>query len=94
MTPEEVDKLIKAARASRQGLCDVFMISLACRHGLRVSELVDLRGSAIDWKRADIAVNGLRNGKDTCLPLEGATYGRSERSTDRQSDEYVVMSER
>jgi type 1 fimbriae regulatory protein FimB len=64
-------------------------ISLAWHHG---SELVDLRWSAIDWKRADIAVNRLKN---TCQPLEGGDL-RALRALyrDRQSDEYVFMSER
>jgi integrase len=39
------------------------MISLACHHGLRAPEFVGRRWSAIDWKRADIAVNRLKNGK-------------------------------
>jgi integrase len=47
------------------------MIGLAWYHGPRASELVDLRWSAIDWKRADIAVTRLKNGKDTRQPLEG-----------------------
>jgi integrase len=39
---------------------------------MRVSELVEQCWSAIDWKRADIAVNRLKNGKDTRQPLDGA----------------------
>jgi integrase len=70
-TPEQVEALIKAARQNRHGPRDALMISLAWHHGLRASEFVDLRWSAIDWKRADIAVNRLKNGKDTRQPLEG-----------------------
>ena len=71
------------------------MVSLAWHHGLRASELVDLRWSAIDWKRADIAVNRLKNGKDTRQPLEGGDL-RALRALYRDctSDEYVFMSER
>jgi integrase len=92
LTPEQVEALIKAARSNRHGLRDALMISLAWHHGLRASELVDLHWSAIDWKRADIAVNRLKNGKDTRQPLEGGDLRALYR--DRQSDEYVFMSER
>jgi type 1 fimbriae regulatory protein FimB/type 1 fimbriae regulatory protein FimE len=45
LTPEQVEALIKAARANRHGQRDALMISLAWHHGLRASELVDLRWS-------------------------------------------------
>jgi integrase len=72
LTPEQLEALIKTARTNRHGLRDGLMISLAWHHGFRASELVDLRWSAIDWKRADIAVTRLKNGKDTRQPLDGA----------------------
>jgi integrase len=95
LTPEQVEALVKAAKDNRHGLRDALMISLAWHHGLRASELVDLRWSAIDWKRSDIAVNRLKNGKDTRQPLSGTDL-RSLRALyrDRPSDEYVFMSER
>jgi integrase len=95
LTPEQVEALIKAARQNRHGQRDALMISLAWHHGFRVSELVDLRWSAIDWKRADIAVNRLKNGKDTRQPLDGADL-RVLRALyrDRTSDEYLFVSER
>jgi type 1 fimbriae regulatory protein FimB/type 1 fimbriae regulatory protein FimE len=77
LTPDQVEALIKAARTNRHGARDALMISLTWHHGFRVSELVDLRWSAIDWKRADIAVNHLKNGKDTRQPLDGADLRRS-----------------
>jgi integrase len=71
LTPEQVAALVKAARTNRHGLRDALMISLAYHHGLRASELVDLRWNAVDWKRADVAVTRLKNGKDTRQPLDG-----------------------
>jgi type 1 fimbriae regulatory protein FimB/type 1 fimbriae regulatory protein FimE len=71
------------------------MISLARHHGLRVSELVALRWNAIDWKRADIAITRLKNGKGNRQPLDGADL-RALRALyrERSSDEWVFMSER
>jgi integrase len=62
LTPDQVQALIKAARSGRHGNRDALMISLAWHHGLRVSELIALRWSDIDWKRADMAVTRLKNG--------------------------------
>src|SRR5262249_48630997 len=43
LTEAEVERLMKAAKANRQGQRDATMILLAFRHGLRAAELVDLR---------------------------------------------------
>jgi hypothetical protein len=75
MTPDEVDKLIKAAWASRHGLRDALMISHAWHHGLRVSELVDLRWSPIDWKRADIAVLSLSRSTSRIFRMGSLSWG-------------------
>jgi site-specific recombinase XerD len=71
LTPEQVEAPVKAARTNRHGLRDALMISLAWHHGFRVSEVVDLGWSAIDWKRAYSAVTRIKNGKDTRQPLDG-----------------------
>ena len=60
--------LIKAAKAGRYGQRDALMISLAYHHGLRVTELVELRWNAIDFKRADIAINRLKGSKSNRQP--------------------------
>ena len=49
LTPTEVDKLRKAARSlGRHGDRNDTMILLAYRHGLRVSELINLRWDQLD----------------------------------------------
>jgi type 1 fimbriae regulatory protein FimB/type 1 fimbriae regulatory protein FimE len=45
----EVERLVEAAKDNRWGLRDATMVLLAFRHGLRASELVDLR-----WEQADL----------------------------------------
>jgi integrase len=49
-------------------LRDALMISLAYHHALRVSELIGTRWNAIDWKRADVAVNRLKGSKSNRQP--------------------------
>jgi type 1 fimbriae regulatory protein FimB len=71
------------------------MISLAYHHGLRVSELIGMRWNAIDWKRADVAVNRLKGSKSNRQLLDGNDL-RSLRALyrERASDEYAFVSER
>ena len=51
LTEAEIEKLIKAASKNRWGHRDATMILVAYRHGLRVSELVDLRWDQIDFNQ-------------------------------------------
>lgn len=95
LTPDQVAILIKTARQNRHGTRDALMISLAYHHGLRVSELLELRWNAIDWKRADVAVNRLKGSKSNRQPPNGGDL-RALRALHRErtSDEYVFVSER
>ena len=43
LTEREVERLVEAAKDNRYGHRDATMVLLAFRHGLRASELVDLR---------------------------------------------------
>ena len=43
LTEREVERLVEVAKDNRWGLRDATMVLLAFRHGLRASELVDLR---------------------------------------------------
>ena len=51
LTEAEVETLAATARKNSQGLRDWLMVTLAYRHGLRASELVDLQRSDIDLAR-------------------------------------------
>jgi integrase len=57
LTDAEVASLIEAAKSNRYGHRDATMVLVAFRHGLRVSELVDLRWDQIDFERATLADN-------------------------------------
>jgi type 1 fimbriae regulatory protein FimB/type 1 fimbriae regulatory protein FimE len=56
LTDAEVERLTEAAKANRWGQRDTTMILVAYRHGLRATELVDLRWDQIDFERATLAV--------------------------------------
>src|SRR5438034_8633083 len=52
LTEAEVDRLIEAAKGNRWGNRDAAMILLAYRHGLRASELIDLRWDQVEFRTA------------------------------------------
>ena len=62
LTEAEVERLTEAAKANRYGHRDATMILVAYRHGLRVSELVDLRWDQIDLETATLAVRRVKKG--------------------------------
>ena len=71
LTRAEVDRLIDAAKANRWGHRDATMILVAFRHGLRSSELVDLRWDQIDFTHAVLHVRRAKKGTPATHPVVG-----------------------
>ena len=71
LTETEVEKLIEAAKANRYGHRDATMILVAYRHGLRASEICDLRWDQIDFASATLHVHRVKNGKPSTHPVRG-----------------------
>ena len=95
LTPAELDELIKTAKGNRHGHRDATMILLAFRHGLRASELCDLRWDQVLFDTADLDVRRLKGSKDTMHPLQGDEL-RALRRLKREQvpSEFVFTSER
>ena len=96
LTPPEVDKLQKAARSlGRHGDRNATMILLAYRHGLRVSELINLRWDQLDLDQGLLHVRRLKHGVPSTHPLTG-TEIRALRKLKRLAGESpsVFLSER
>lgn len=95
LTPEEVDKLIEAARKNRYGHRDATMILVAYRHGLRVSELIDLRWDQLDWTVATLHVRRAKGGVPSVHPIRGDEL-RALRRLQRESpaSPFMFVSER
>jgi integrase-like protein len=60
LTEAEVERLMKAATCNRNGHRDATMILVAYRHGLRVSELVELRWDQVDFRTATLHVRRVK----------------------------------
>ena len=71
LTEAEVQRLIKAVNRNRHGHRDATMVLVAYRHGLRVSELVDLRWEQIDFRTAALHVRRVKQGTPSTHPIVG-----------------------
>jgi integrase len=96
LTEREVERLIEAVKANRWGYRDATMVLIAFRHGLRASELVDLRWDQVDLEHALLHVRRLKNGNPATHPLTGKEL-RALRRLQREQDlksPFVFTSER
>ena len=95
LTPDEVERLIETAKHNRHGHRDATMMLVAYRHGLRASELCDLRWDQIDFAGGVLHVRRVKRGTASTHPL-GPDEMRMLRRLQRESPHsaYVFISER
>ena len=96
LTEREVERLIEAAKDNRWGHRDATMVLLAFRHGLRASELVDLRWEQADLENAILHVRRVKQGTPATHPLTGRELRALRRLQREQGSKspFVFVSER
>ena len=96
LTEREVEKLIEAARGNRWAHRDATMILIAYRHGLRASELVDLRWDQVHFTSANLDVRRRKAGTPATHPLTGLEMRALRRLKREQqpSSPYLFVSQR
>ena len=96
LTEAEVERLLKATKGNRWGHRDTTMILVAYRHGLRASELADLRWDQVDFGTATLHVRRVKQGSPSTHPILGDEL-RSLRRLQREQEPksaFVFTSER
>jgi site-specific recombinase XerD len=96
LTEREVGQLIEAMKGNRWGHRDATMVLIAFRHGLRASELVDLRWDQVDLEHALLHVRRVKQGSPATHPLTGKEL-RALRRLQREQElksPFVFTSER
>jgi len=95
LTAQEVERLIEAAKINRHGHRDATMILIAFRHGLRASEIVDLRWDQVHFDSATLHVRRVKAGTPATHPLTGSEM-RALRKLQRESasSPFVFVSDR
>ena len=71
LTEAEVERLMAAAKGNRRGHRDATMVLVGYRHGLRASELVDLRWDQVDFASATLHVRRVKQGTPSAHPILG-----------------------
>lgn len=96
LTPEEVERLIAAARrVGRHGHRDATSILIAYRHGLRVGELISLRWEQVDLEQGLLHVVRSKNGTSSNHPLGGSEIRALRRlRRDYTDSRHVFITER
>src|SRR5205085_3936054 len=96
LTADEVERLANAAKANRHGQRDATMVLIAYRHGLRASELTDLRWDQVEFTSATLHVRRVKQGTPSTHPILGdelRALRRLQREQDPKSP-FVFTSER
>jgi site-specific recombinase XerD len=96
LTEAEVERLMKAATRNRWGHRDSTMVLVAYRHGLRASELVDLRWDQVEFRTATLHVRRVKQGTPSTHPILGDELRALRRLKREQEPEsaFVFTSER
>jgi integrase len=71
LTEAEVERLMEATKRNRYGHRDATMVLVAYRHGLRASELTDLRWEQVDLRTATLHVRRVKKGTPSTHPILG-----------------------
>src|SRR5271157_1187346 len=96
LTPNEVEALMEAAKGNRYGHRDATMVLVAYRHGLRASEVTDLRWGQVDFRSATLHVRRVKKGTPATHPILGSEL-RALRRLQREQEPkspFVFTSER
>jgi integrase len=96
LTGREIERLMAAAlKGSRWGHRDATMILIGYRHGLRASELCDLRWSQVELSTGRLYVRRAKNGSPSVHPMQGDEI-RALRRLEREQgpSSHVFMTER
>jgi site-specific recombinase XerD len=91
LTEAEVESLIETVKGKSYGHRDSTMILLAYRHGLRVSELVDLRWDQVDFTAATLHVRRVKQGTPSIHPISGGALRALRRLLREQSPKSPFM---
>ena len=91
LNSEEMEQLIKASRFGRNAERDSLMIMMGFRHGLRVSELINLRWDQINLRDGTIEIHRLKHGKMSIQYLQPDEKRALKKWRDAHPDEVLLF---
>lgn len=91
----EVNQLIEVAECGRKfRLRNSLIVLMLFRHGLRISELVNLKWDAILWNDKEIYINRSKNGESGVHPLQEDEYEKLLKLKSDATSNYIFSGER
>lgn len=96
LTASEMDRLLGAAKKGRHAVRDHLLMLMMYRHGLRVSEAIDLRRDHVNLQQARVWVPRLKNGLSVEQPMAGDELRAVKRYLGTRNDRlpWLFVSER
>ncbi len=96
LTGPEMDALLKASKKSRYPIRDYIILLMMYRHGLRVSELINIKLKDLNLQQSSLWVNRLKNGLSGNHPIKGDELRAIKRYLKTRSDQlpYLFINER
>jgi len=95
LLPAEVGRLVlEAGKVGRHKYRDRCMLLTAYRHGLRVSELVNLMWNQIDFRNAEMHVRRVKKGSPAVHPIKGDELRLLRKAKEKYDSAFVFVSER
>lgn len=95
LLPDEVAALAAhAGMVGRHPVRDRTIILAMYRHGLRVSELIDLKWSQVDFRHAELHVKRKKNGTPSVHPIKGDELRLLRRLKREYQSKFLFVSER
>jgi type 1 fimbriae regulatory protein FimB len=96
LAPAEMDKLLEALKRGRHGARDHLLGLMMYRHGLRVSEAINLRRDEVNLDHSRLWVRRLKNGLSVEQPIAGDELRGIKRYLGTRTDNlpWLLLSER
>lgn len=100
LTESEIKKFLESARKGRHSVRDFCLMLMAFRHGLRVSELIDIRLKDLDIDTGRIYIRRIKGSLSTHQPIDGdelraiRAWMREREYYPNANSNYLFLSER
>lgn len=100
LTESEIKKFLESSRKGRHSVRDFCLMLMSFRHGLRVSELIDIRLKDLDIDTGRIYIRRIKGSLSTHQPIDGdelraiRAWLRERKNYPNASSNYLFLSER